>query len=374
MVESLARRVLQSVGDGADAVSGSRGGLGAFDMALLPEVFVPVSGHGLSSDEWLAPRRRLLTEMLEKGWLTLWPDLDEAYLSALHGLLCDGTDRGLDETAQAVLSDLVEQVQTRRYARSTNTMPDTYNLGIRSEASKALAEAHSKLEFDVVMDCRTASGLCPISIGGDRCNSIEEVCDRIARLLNADSVLRDNKAIAEAVLPMARRFPCVTVTGKFIGPRESEGDFPVALLTELMRCRVSVLRKYRVEFEGKTLRNGDPPLAGRDLRHAIQSRYKSVLDRAMQRGVVVEIASWPEGTGGDLLDRHVVVGTKEEVHSGLTISHLGVPQDDGDSFADIIVMRSDRLNRWNTSFREHENWRGAGGDRGPELQAWPAVG
>lgn len=354
-------------------MSVSRGGLGAFDMALLPEVFAPVSGHGLSSDEWLAPRRRLLYEMHEKGWLTLWPDLDEEYLQALWDVIYDESDVRLDEEAREVLHDLLSQAELRRYSRPTNAMPGGRRLCDRGEASRALGEAHSKLAFDVVMDCRTAIGLCPVSVGGDRCNSIEDTCDRIARLLNAESVIRDNTAIAAAVLPMACRFPCVTVTGKFIGPRESEGNFPVALLTELMSCRVSVLRKFRVEFEGQSLRNGDPPLAAGDLRKAIHDKYKWALERAIEQGVVVEIASWPERTGRELLDRHVVVGTTEEVHSGLTISHLGHPRDECGSLTDIVVMRPDRLGRWNTFFRERENWPAAGMASEPELQSWPAV-
>lgn len=354
-------------------MSVSPGGLGAFDVAVLPEVFVPVGGHGLSSDEWLAPRRRLLRELLAKGERTLWPDLDDEYYNALRMMVWGTAVRNLGEDAPDVLLDLLGECEKRRYPRLTDAMRSHEDLNGRSKVKMALLEAHSKVKFDRIIDCGVAMSTDPASFGGSTCCSVEDVCEEICRLDNAETVRLCPAAITRAVSPLACRFSCVTVTGGYIGPRDSEVGLPVTLLGELTQRKVSVLRKFRVEFEGRTPRGAEEPLSGDQLRHAVQVRYGRVLDDASKRGVVVEMASWPERTRGELLERHVVVGTSDEVHSGLTIGHIGRRHDGCDRETDIIIMPPTRLNRWNAFFREPEKWEGARVAGNPEVQAWPAT-
>lgn len=349
------------------------GGLGAFDMAVLPEVLGPIDGHGLSSSQWSAPRRRLLAEVLKKGWLTLWPDLDGQYWDALWGVLSRPGNASLDDEDRACLDELMFELQKRSYVRASDRMPGSYVLQDRADAATALNAADSKLGFDVVTDCEAAAGICPVAIGRQPGICIEQVADAIGRLDTSRLVPRQNSEIVAEVIPLARRFPYVTVTGRYFSPAAKEFGFVAELLRQLVNLPVSVLRNFRLEFEGLTIRDQPAP-TGSALRRMCEDILGETLRRARKSGVTVEVVSWPEKYDIDLVDRHVVVGTDDQVRAGLTIGHVEREKERGiPGRSAINVMDAEWLTRWCSQFRNPE-WRSRPGTRAePELQSWPPI-
>lgn len=349
------------------------GGLGAFDMAVLPEVLGPIDGHGLSSSQWSAPRRRLLAELMEKGWLTLWPDLDGQYGDALWGVLHSLYEAKCEDVDLECLTLLMAELEDRSYLRSSDRMPGSYVLEKREDAAAALSSAHSKLEFDVVADCEAAAGICPVAIGRQPGICIEQVADAIGRLDTSRLVPRQNSEIVAEVIPLARRFPYVTVTGRYFSPAAKEFGFVAELLRQLVNLPVSVLRNFRLEFEGLTIRDQPAP-TGSALRRMCEDILGETLRRAGKSGVTVEVVSWPEKYDIDLVDRHVVVGTDDRVLAGLTIGHVEREKERGTPGRSAInVMDREWLTSWCSQFRNAEGRSRPGTRDEPELQSWPPI-
>ena len=317
----------------------------------------------------------MLAELLKKGWLTLWPDLDGKYSEALWGVMCRPGSASLDDDDQDCLRELMTELDGRSYLRVSDQMPGSYVLEDRRDAVAALSGAHSKLEFDAVTDCEAAAGICPVAVGGQPGMCIEQVADAIGLLDPSRTVRRQNSEIVAVVIPLACRFPHVTVTGKYFSPANQEFEFVAELLRQLVNLPVCVLRNFRLEFEGLTSgRDKAPPLRGPDLRRECERKLGKSLEMAVKSGVTVEVVSWPERYDIDLVDRHVVVGTDDTVRAGLTIGHVerknerGVP-----GWSVINVMEAKWLTTWKNQFRDPE-WRNRPGTRdGPELQSWPPI-
>ena len=164
-------------------------------------------------------------------------------------------------------------------------------------------------------------------------------------------------------MPLAVRFEDVALSGRYLGPDPGiEMRATEELLRRLVEERSSRIRRFELHFETRESKEdrGDLPLVGCDLERKIDDELIGGLIAELDnRGIRIDVVSWPTRRFPVSSDRHLVVGNGGKSFRGITVTHFG---DDNINLpagqvkqTTLSVMKADMLANWHSEFKVRVN-------------------
>ncbi|MDB4628144.1 hypothetical protein OAF82_01010 [bacterium] len=336
-------------------------GLAAIDVGILPDLLIP-SDHVVSdASDWIAQRSRLTRKLRTHEYKFILANLDGRLIDAMWDR-CEQRAGSLEADDLQMLHDLLTEVQTSSYRRSTTSFDESLDYARRELAISAMESADSMMGFDQIGDCPVAARGSGVVFNTVTAADLDACIDAISDGPETRSILQENEKIVDALMPLAVRFEDVALSGRFLGP---DHGYEMKAATELLRRLVeepsSRIRRFELHFETwEDKGRKRPPSVGCDLERKIDGILISdSMPKLDRRQIRIDVFCWPRKRFPVSNDRHLVVGNEGKSFRGITITHFG---DDNRGLPDgqskrttLSVMKGDMLTDWHSEFRVRVN-------------------